>query len=189
MRVEPAPRLPVLPTATQSSAAEHEIPVRSTALLGGLWRDQVEPLLEVLTTYGVELRFVPTAIQVVSFVQVIADSREPGGIEAVVDQSLRSTVLRLVAPPPLARPTASQVDAAPHEMPVNKFTDGWSRLVHVDAFCVPMIDGRESMTPTATHVSEVGQETLARELSPDGGVCVQLAPPLLDLKIPDPPPA
>jgi len=50
MMVEPAPRLPVVPTATQTSAAEQEIPVRSTALLGGLWRDHVEPLFEVPTT-------------------------------------------------------------------------------------------------------------------------------------------
>jgi len=47
MIVEPAPSLPLFPTAIQSSAAEHEIPVRSTAFDGGLWDDQVEPLLDV----------------------------------------------------------------------------------------------------------------------------------------------
>ena len=63
MIVEPAPRLPLLPTATQSLGSEQEILVTSTALAGGLWSDQVEPLFEVLMTYGVELRFVPTAMQ------------------------------------------------------------------------------------------------------------------------------
>ena len=41
---------PVLPTAMQSSGAEQEIPVRSTALAGGAWSDQVDPLLEVPIT-------------------------------------------------------------------------------------------------------------------------------------------
>jgi hypothetical protein len=50
MIVDPAPRLPVLPTAMQSGAAEQEIPVRSTALVGGVWSDHVEPLFEVPTT-------------------------------------------------------------------------------------------------------------------------------------------
>ena len=50
MIVDPAPRLPVLPTAMQSAAAEQEIPVRSTALVGGVWSDHVEPLFEVPTT-------------------------------------------------------------------------------------------------------------------------------------------
>ena len=50
MIVDPAPRLPVFPTATQSSAAEQEIPVRSTALAGGVWSDHVEPLFDVPTT-------------------------------------------------------------------------------------------------------------------------------------------
>jgi hypothetical protein len=50
MIVDPDPRLPVLPTATQSSAAEQEIPVRSTALLGEVWFDQVEPSSVELTT-------------------------------------------------------------------------------------------------------------------------------------------
>jgi hypothetical protein len=50
MIVEPAPMLPVLPTAMQSAGAEQEIPVRSTAFAGGLCSDQVEPLFEVPTT-------------------------------------------------------------------------------------------------------------------------------------------
>jgi hypothetical protein len=50
MMVEPAPMLPVLPTAMQSSESEQEIPVRSTAFAGGLWSDHVEPLFDVLMT-------------------------------------------------------------------------------------------------------------------------------------------
>jgi len=109
MTVEPAPRLPVLPTATQSSAAEQEIPVRSTAFAGGLWRDQVEPLLDVPTTYGVELRFVPTAIQVVSIGQAMEFNCDPRGIELVGCQSVKSVVVSEVAPPPEATPVATQV--------------------------------------------------------------------------------
>ena len=71
----------MLPTATQSLESEQEMLVTSTALAGGFWSDHVEPLFEVLMTYGVELRFVPTAIHVVSFVQSIADRRDPAGIE------------------------------------------------------------------------------------------------------------
>jgi len=47
MIVDPAPSLPLLPTAMQARAVEHEMPVRSTASEGGLCRDQVEPLFEV----------------------------------------------------------------------------------------------------------------------------------------------
>ena len=56
----------------------------STALAGGFWSDHVEPLFEVLMTYGVELRFVPTAMQVVSVGQAIASSAvSQNGIESV----------------------------------------------------------------------------------------------------------
>ena len=64
MIVDPAPILPVFPTAMQFAVVEQETPVRSTALLGGVWSDQVDPLFEVLTAYGVELRLVPTAMHV-----------------------------------------------------------------------------------------------------------------------------
>ena len=70
MMVDPAPVLPLFPTAMQSTAVEHEMPVRSTALGGGLWSDHVEPLFDVPTTYGVELRLVPTRDTVVSIGQV-----------------------------------------------------------------------------------------------------------------------
>ena len=122
--------------------------------------------------YGVELRFVPTAMQVVSFVQSIADRRDPVGIEDefVGVQLSKSTVLRLAAPPPLAMPTASHTNDPAHETPVKASTDAWSRTVQVDSFWVPTIDGRELTTPTAAQVSESGQETLTREFKPDGGV-------------------
>ena len=42
MMVDPAPRLPLLPTATQSSESEQEMLVTSTALAGGLWSDHVD---------------------------------------------------------------------------------------------------------------------------------------------------
>ena len=74
MMVDPAPVLPLFPTAMQSTAVAHEMPVRSTALGGGLWDDHVEPLFDVPTTYGVELRFVPTAIHVVSIGQADVSS-------------------------------------------------------------------------------------------------------------------
>lgn len=50
MIVEPAPVLPVLPTATQARALEHEIPVRSTAFGGAVCEDQVDPVLDVPMT-------------------------------------------------------------------------------------------------------------------------------------------
>ena len=54
----------------------------STALAGGFCVDHVEPLFEVLMTYGVELRFVPTAIQEVSFGQSMEFSSVPNGMES-----------------------------------------------------------------------------------------------------------
>jgi hypothetical protein len=57
----------------------------------------------------VELRFVPTAIQVVSLVQAIELSCVPDGIEVVNCQVAKFVVLSAVAPPPEATPTATQV--------------------------------------------------------------------------------
>jgi hypothetical protein len=98
--------------------------VRSTAFAGGLWSDQVEPLFEVPTTYGVELRLVPTAMHVVSFGHSIADRRVPIGMEVVGVQSVRSTVLRLVEPPPLAIPAATHVVDPAQEILVKVLRDG-----------------------------------------------------------------
>jgi hypothetical protein len=115
---------------------------------------------------------VPTAIQVVSFGHVIAERRVPEGIEDefVGVQLLKFTVLRLVPPPPLAMPTTSHTNDPAHETDVNTFTDGWSRTVQVDPFWVPMMDGRELITPTAAQVRESGQDTPAKVLSPPGEV-------------------
>ena len=41
MMVDPAPRLPLFPTATQAPGAEQEIPVTSTAFAGAVWVDHV----------------------------------------------------------------------------------------------------------------------------------------------------
>jgi hypothetical protein len=75
-------------------------------------------------TYGMELRLVPTAMHVVSRGHVIADNRDPSGIEDVDVQVAKSSVLRLVVPPPLATPTASHVLAPAHETEDRRFTKG-----------------------------------------------------------------
>jgi hypothetical protein len=81
-------------------------------------------LFEVPTTYGVELRLVPTAMQVVSFGQAIDSSCEPEGIEVVVCQSEKSVVESDVAPPPDATPTATQVAEVEQDTEVKKLTAG-----------------------------------------------------------------
>jgi hypothetical protein len=97
----------------QSLESEQEILVTSTALAGGLWSDHVEPLFEVVMTYGVELRLVPTAMQVVSLVQSMEFGCVPNGIEVVICQAEKSVVVSEVAPPPEAIPMATQfVDVA-----------------------------------------------------------------------------
>jgi hypothetical protein len=115
MMVEPAPRFPVSPTATQSPADAHEIPVRSTALLGGVCSDQVDPLLEVVTAYGVELWLVPTAMHVVSLVQAMELSWAPTGIDEVGCQVEKFVVVSDVAAPPEATPTATQFVEVAHD--------------------------------------------------------------------------
>jgi hypothetical protein len=125
MMVDPAPLLPLFPRAMQSTAFAHEMPVRSTALGGAFWSDHVAPLLEVPTRNGVELRLVPTAMQVVSFGHPIEVNREPKGMEDVVVQLSKLLVLRLVEPPPLAIPTATQCREFPHDTAVKRLTRGW----------------------------------------------------------------
>jgi len=134
MMVEPAPLLPVLPTATQSLESEQEIPVRSTAFAGGLWSDHVDPLFDVLMAYGVELRFVPTAMQVVSLGQTMEFGCVPNGMETRGVQVVRSTVLRDVAPPPSPMPATTHVVGDAHEMDVSDVTEGESNLAHVFPF-------------------------------------------------------
>ena len=81
-------------------------------------------MLDVPMTYGVESRSVPTAMHVVSRGHVIADNRDPSGIEDVDVQVAKSSVLKLVVPPPLATPTASQVSAPAHDTEDKRFTKG-----------------------------------------------------------------
>jgi hypothetical protein len=50
MIVDPAPGLPLLPTATQSFALAQEMLVTLTALDGTVWAAHVAPLLSVLIT-------------------------------------------------------------------------------------------------------------------------------------------
>jgi len=140
-------------------------------------------------TYGTLLRFVPTAMQVVSRGQTIADKRSPCGIEDVGVQVVKSFVLRLVAPPPLAIPMASHVFDPAHDTADKRFTKGWSSVVHGDPFWVPIMEGRESITPTATQVSEVGQETLLKVFNPAGGVSGLQVAPLAVSSMPRPPTA
>jgi hypothetical protein len=80
--------------------------------------------LDVSITYGVEVKLVPTAIHVVSRGQAIADNRDPNGIDDVDVQVVKSSVLSVVAPPPLATPMASHVFGPAHEIPDKRFTGG-----------------------------------------------------------------
>jgi len=122
--VDPAPVLPLLPTAMQSTAVAHEMPVRSMAFDGVAWDDQVEPLFEVPITYAAELRFVPTAIHVVSIGQAIEFSCVPVGMRVGAVQVDKSTVRRDVPPPPSAIPEATQFVALAQEMEVSDDTAG-----------------------------------------------------------------
>lgn len=124
MIVDPDPRLPVLPTATQSSAAEQETPVRSTALLGAVWSVQVEPLSEEPTTKGVALRLEPTAMHVDPAGQTTALSCWPLGSEPGDHNPPPSEVLMAAPPPAVAMPTAVHWDAETHETPESIVTEG-----------------------------------------------------------------
>jgi hypothetical protein len=124
MMVEPAALFPVVPTAMQSSGPEHEIPRRSTALAGGVWSDQVDPLVEVPITYGVELRLVPTAIQVATLGQSTELTRVPCGIDEGGVHVDRSTVLADVGPPPSAMPVATQFVEVAQDTAFSELTGG-----------------------------------------------------------------
>jgi hypothetical protein len=107
--VEPAPVLPVLPTATQSLSFEHEMPVILTALLGVDPTVHVLPLSELRIAYGVVSTFEPPATQVFDGWQLMAVSTPPLGIELVLPQLAPPLVVsRFVAPPPEARPATTQ---------------------------------------------------------------------------------
>jgi hypothetical protein len=98
-------------------------------------------------------------------------------------------VLRPVAPPPVAIPTASHVSGPEHDTADKRFTNGWSRVIHGEPSWVPIIEGRESTTPTATQVTEVGQETLLKVFKPVGGVSGIQVEPLAVSSMPRPPTA
>ena len=81
-------------------------------------------MFEVLTAYGVELRLVPTAMQVISLVQVMEPNCVPNGRETRGVQAVRSTVLSEVAPPPSAIPTVTHVVGVAHEIEISDEADG-----------------------------------------------------------------
>jgi hypothetical protein len=126
--------------------------------------------LDVVTTYGLELRLVPTATQDVSTGQTTEVSCDPDGIELVVSQSEKSVVVREVAPPPEATPTATQVVPMEHDNESRKLTAGRSSVVHVPPLAVPTIAGLPSTSPTAAQVMAFEQETESRASVSEGGV-------------------
>ncbi len=73
---------------------------------------------------GMELRLVPTAIHVVGLGHDTLESKEPEGGDEVGFQAVKSFVLMDVAPPVLATPTATQVEALPQETADMKFIVG-----------------------------------------------------------------
>jgi hypothetical protein len=129
MMVEPAPVLPLLPTATQSSRREHEMSVTSTASDGGDWAVQLVPLLEVPSTYVVESRFVPVAMHCAPFGQSTASKVAPVGIELVGTHVVKLVVLNDVASPKDWMPTATQVVAVEQDREVRAVTLGVLRIV------------------------------------------------------------
>jgi hypothetical protein len=130
MMVEPAPGLPLLPTATQSSRVEQEIPVTAMAFEGGDWVVQEVPLLAVPSTNGEESRFVPVAMHCAPFGQVTASKLAPVGIELVGTHVVKSVVLRVVAFPSDLVPTATQVVPVEQDKDVRALTPGGVRAVH-----------------------------------------------------------
>ena len=124
MMVVPAPMLPVLPTAAHASTAEQEMLVTSTALDGGVWVDHVAPLSDVANTYGVELRFVPTAMQDATRGQTTALSCLPAGSASTPHEPPPSDVVSAVPPPPVAIPTAVQFVPVEQDTPDSDVTKG-----------------------------------------------------------------
>jgi hypothetical protein len=126
MIVEPVAGSSLSPTATQTFELAHEIAVTSTAFDGTDWFVQLEPLFNVPTAYGDELKSVPTAMQFVALGHATEARRDPTGIELVPvhDVIVPLTVLSDVAPPPNAIPTATHVVAREHDTAVKRFTDG-----------------------------------------------------------------
>ena len=141
----------------------------STALAGGFWSDHVEPLFEVLMTYGVELRLVPTAMQVVSLVTGDGVQQCPDRDGDWESTHVRSTVLVSVAPPPFGE--CRQLHRS-----IPRRTRRWmsdvtrwlvEACVQVPPSVSPTIDGRLSTMPTATQVSGVGARDAFKNVSPE----------------------
>lgn len=171
--VDPAPALPLFPTAMQSLALADEMLKRSTPLEGtSVWLVQVDPLLSVPTTYGAESKLVPRATQFVIFGQKTPFSWVPKGIEVCAVQDVRFTVLTEAPPPAAPLPTATQVVDPADETAVRDDTEGEANVVHRLPFVVPTMAGTALTTPTAMQVAEVSQDTLLRELRFAGGVCI-----------------
>jgi hypothetical protein len=173
VEIDPVPALPLFPTDTQSRNVEQETPVRSIAASGTVWVVQWDPSSLVPITYVLELKLVPTAIQVVSTGQEIAVSSDPEGIELVGVHAgglIQGLLLLRVVGPPTAIPEATQFSVVAHEIDESDKTDGWSSWVQCDPSCVPMIAGFEETTPTATHVIGPGHETLDSDSNPVGCV-------------------
>jgi hypothetical protein len=173
MIIDPAPGLPLFPTAMQSLALAHEMLKRSTPLEGtSVWLVQVDPLLSVPTTYGVELKLVPRATQFVIFGQKTPFSWVPTGMEVCAVQEVRLTVLTDAPPPADPLPTATQLVDPAHETEVRADTEGEANVVHKLPFVVPTMAGTALTTPTATQMDEVSQDTLLKALRFAGGVCI-----------------
>jgi hypothetical protein len=124
MMVDPAPVLPLLPTAMQSFELAHEILVTSTEFGGGDWLVQVEPLLRVPTANGTEVKFVPAATQLVAFTHTTAASCEPIGMEDVSDHVVKFCVFTVMAPPPEAIPVATQKSPEKQDTAERTLTNG-----------------------------------------------------------------
>jgi hypothetical protein len=132
---------------------------------------------------------VPAAIHDVSTGQTTEFNCDPGGIELVDSQLEKSVVVKDVAPPPEATPTATQVVGVEHEIDARKSTVGRSMVVQVLPLTVPMIAGRPSTSPTAPQVIAFEHEMDARPPVPEGGVWVVQVDPLLVSAILVPPTA
>ena len=74
------------------------------------------PLFDVAMTYGVELRLVPTPKHPVGDPQETSLSCFPVGTEVEGQVVPPFVVMTAVAPPPVAIPTAVQLDPSEHEM-------------------------------------------------------------------------